>query len=152
MQKKNHVPSYPPLFDEYCITTALQTHTGRLKEKQPAIKTRCIKRNLDKVYNRENPWNKLEGYYYDTYTSEKAIQHITTMDKLCHYKSIDLGKASVDYIVKTKRFITTLWTPGINMTKSVVSGDVNYTKLWDKKENAFKVWEKLYKFWFDESK
>ena len=145
---KRKVPSYPPILDEYCISTAYQTNTNRERNVEPVIKMRCFKRDLNKVYNRQNPWNKFEGYYYEEYIgSADNISHLSAMSEKLAFKRIDLGENLQNFISKAKESIYKTWAPGVNMTRKMASNDINFTPLNDNINGAFKIWTKLFNYW-----
>ena len=147
---KRKVPTYPPIIDEYCITTTSQTHTNRDKQGEPVIKTRCIKKNLEVVFNRKNPWNKLEGYYYEEYIGSDSLKHIDTMQNSLEFSRIDLGQQASEFYDKTKTSLKRIWSPGVDMSRKIVTGDINLTPIFDNAGNATKIWHKIYDFWTNE--
>eukprot|EP00835_Amoeboradix_gromovi_P000305 NODE_10_length_47437_cov_0.363429.p23 type:complete len:150 gc:universal NODE_10_length_47437_cov_0.363429:7752-8201(+) len=143
----NKVPKYPPRIDEYCFITSYQTHTNREKNGEPIIRMRCLKRNLETVYNRKNPWNKLEGYYYEDAVGKDAISHTDSMSNPISFKRVDLGQQSHEYFVKIKGILTKLWRPGLDMSRKMVTGEVNYNPILENIENGSKIFNKIYEFW-----
>eukprot|EP00834_Sanchytrium_tribonematis_P002299 NODE_67_length_25542_cov_1.476831.p20 type:complete len:150 gc:universal NODE_67_length_25542_cov_1.476831:20604-21053(+) len=147
------VPSFPAIKDEYCILTAFQNHVNRGHGAEPKIKMRCIKRDLEKFYKRENPWNLLDGYYYEEYVGrDSSYNHLDSMSKPLITNEIDLGKQVSQRISKFKETLTRLWSPGIRLTKEITTFQVNYAPLIEQSDKAQGIWSKLYDFWFKSAK